>query len=417
MIEFRFKLDRSPKKHLCPACNKKRLVRYLNIETGQYLPDKYGRCDRESNCGYHLNPYPDEYTTGNVKGMHFKPQTSQLPNPTYYIPDNILDSTLKDYEKNTFVQNLLQTYPHEEVEKVISLYRIGTIGKGERSGAVTFPFIDKSGDLRTIQAKQFDDTNHTKSTDFVHSIIARHYTNKGQLLPEWLQNYLKNERFVSCLFGEHLLDKYPMNPVALVEAPKTAIIGSLYYGLPVSSDKLLWIAVYNKSSLSLEKCKALKGRKIVLFPDLNAYNDWNSKANELKEKLPGTRFFVSDLLEQNATEKEKSSGLDLADYLIRFDYKLFRNQQPVSVTSSPVYSNTLPAIPKHNKPMLESYCLKPLRPTTGRLKELEDTFIHITQHSKRKPSNREQIIRLFDQYKRVYPDNSSLDELDFLILH
>ncbi|MFZ4547583.1 MAG: DUF6371 domain-containing protein, partial [Bacteroidales bacterium] len=227
----------------------------------------------------------------------------------------------------------------------------------------------------------------------------------------------KNERFVSCLFGEHLLDKYPMNPVALVEAPKTAIIGSLYYGLPVSSDKLLWIAVYNKSSLSLEKCKALKGRKIVLFPDLNAYNDWNSKANELKEKLPGTRFFVSDLLEQNATEKEKSSGLDLADYLIRFDYKLFRNQQPVSVTSSPVYSNTLPAIPKHNKPMLESYCLKPLRPTTGRLKELEDTFIHITQHSKRKPSNREQIIRLFDQYKRVYPDNSSLDELDFLILH
>ncbi|MEI6748762.1 MAG: PG0870-related protein [Bacteroidales bacterium] len=192
MIEFRFKLDRSPKKHLCPACNKKRLVRYLNIETGQYLPDKYGRCDRESNCGYHLNPYPDEYTTGNVKGMHFKPQTSQLPNPTYYIPDNILDSTLKDYEKNTFVQNLLQTYPHEEVEKVISLYRIGTIGKGERSGAVTFPFIDKSGDLRTIQAKQFDDTNHTKSTDFVHSIIARHYTNKGQLLPEWLQNYLKN---------------------------------------------------------------------------------------------------------------------------------------------------------------------------------------------------------------------------------
>ena len=51
-------------------------------------------------------------------------------------------------------------------------------------------------------------------------------------LPNWLTPYKKNESKVSCLFGEHLLSKYPHNPIALVEAPKTAIYSTLYFGTP-----------------------------------------------------------------------------------------------------------------------------------------------------------------------------------------
>jgi hypothetical protein len=42
--------------------------------------------------------------------------------------------------------------------------------------------------------------------------------------------------------------------------------------------------------------------------------------------LPGTRFVVSDILEKNATEMERNAALDLADYLIRFNYNQFRKQ-------------------------------------------------------------------------------------------
>jgi hypothetical protein len=404
MGKHRYILDPGTRKHVCPDCGKVRFVRYIDTETGEYLPGDFGRCDRESNCNYHKRPpletrcffvpftkltdysekalqvitdggtyylpktqvnevmekgcYVTEFylnnsdkspvylstdyryysESGTLQIQATEQQPRPMEHPVYFIPESVLSETLKGYENNTFIQNLLQWYPAKDIEKIISLYRLGTVTTGYRTGAVTFPFIDKAGNVRTIQAKQFNEANHTQKngTDFIHSMIERHYLKAGEPLPDWLQDYKQNERFVSCLFGEHLLNRYPMNPVALVEAPKTAVIGTLCYGLPDTPGRLLWLAVYNKSSLTLDKCKALKGRKVVLYPDLNAFNEWSQKAKEINASLPGTRFVVSDLLERNATETERTSGLDLADYITRFDYKLFRQEQaPVEPVTPP----------------------------------------------------------------------------------
>ncbi len=247
--------------------------------------------------------------------------------PKYYIPESILNATLKRYEINSFVRNLMKLAPVGEVEKVVSLYRIGTVSKGTRAGSATFPFIDIAGNIRAIQAKQFDETNHTRKngTDFIHAIMHRHYQSTNEPLPLWLNDYLKNERYVSCLFGEHLLTRYLTNPVALVEAPKTAIIGTLYYGMPDNPANLLWLAVYNKSSLTADRCQALKRRTVILFPDLGAFTDWKNKTNELMKAIPGTWFTTSDILEREANEAERLAGYDLADFLSRFDWRNFRN--------------------------------------------------------------------------------------------
>lgn len=324
MSKYKYALDESGKKHLCPECGKKRFVRYIDSVSNEYLPQKYGRCDRESNCTYHLNPYKDGYGKNETVVQQYYPKPKLQQKHETFLPEYILDTTLGAYDKNTFIQNLVSLFPVQEVEKVIAMYRLGTINKGERTGAVTFPFIDRAGNIRTIQAKEFDVTNHTISTDYVHSILERHYRKQGRSLPAWLSDYLKNEKKVSCLFGEHFINKFPLNPVALVEAPKTAIISTLYYGLPETAKDLLWLAVYNKSSLSLEKCKALRGRNVVLYPDLNAFHDWDKRVKEISIKLPGTRFIVSDLLERNASPEDILKGLDLADYLTRFDYSDFR---------------------------------------------------------------------------------------------
>jgi hypothetical protein len=341
--EHRYIFEKGSKKNHCPECSKKRFVRYIDTETDAFLPHHYGRCDRESKCGYFLNPYKDGYAKaiweqeqGNKtewKPKRPKPKMKQLNKlKRSFIPVEVLNLTRVGYEQNVFIQNLLTrvAFPFEvqDIEKVVSLYHLGTVQNGYRSGGNTFPFIDAKGNVRAVQVKQFDEQNHTTGTDFLHSIIEKHHTRNNKPLPEWLEAYNKNETKVSCLFGEHLLRKYPHNPIALVEAPKTAIYGTLYFGTPEQPENLLWLAVYNLSSLNLNKCKALEGRNVYLFPDLSkdgkAFDLWSNKANEIQKHLQGTHFQVSDLLEQLATEQDKEQGKDLADYLIKQDWRLFR---------------------------------------------------------------------------------------------
>ncbi|MBT8245639.1 DUF6371 domain-containing protein [Winogradskyella sp.] len=345
--KHRYIFEKGSKKHRCPNCDKKRFVRYIDTETGEHLPEHYGRCDREINCPQqeYNNPYLDGYAKaiweqeqGNKtdwKPQHPKRIKKPVNKPKrVFIPVEVFNRTRTEYEQNTFIQNLLTrvAFPFEvqDIEKVISLYHLGTVQNGYRAGANTFPFIDVQCNVRAVQVKQFDEQNHTTGTDFLHSIIEKHHTRNNKPLPEWLEAYNKNETKVSCLFGEHLLSKYPYNPIALVEAPKTAIYGTLYFGFPEQPTNLLWLAVYNLSSLNLNKCKALKSRNVYLFPDLSkdgkAFELWSSKATEIQKRLQGTYFHVSDLLEQLAPQQDKEQGKDIADYLIKQDWRLFRKQ-------------------------------------------------------------------------------------------
>lgn len=343
MGSYRYSLDHSSRKYLCPGCNKLKFVRYIDTVTKEYLPAQFGRCDREINCAYHLNPYSDGYADKSdfyTPGIHYKTtafkEFRSQPKPLAFIPLEILKKTRQGWEQNTFLQNLLNRVPYtfsqEDIEKVIVQYQLGTILKGYMSGAITFPFIDESNNIRAVQAKKFDKSNHTTMTSFLHSIVEQNLKDSGRQIPEWLKQYKENDSKVTCLFGAHLLPKYPKNPIALVEAPKSAIIGTLYYGFPDKPDRLLWLAVYNLSSLSLDKCRLLKGRTVILFPDLSekgtAFQLWSEKAKTMEKQLPGTRFIISDLLEQKAGIKAKSKGYDLADYLIQFDYRTFANKNP-----------------------------------------------------------------------------------------
>lgn len=333
---YRFQFMKG-KKESCPSCNEKRTYRrYVDTETGEVLPLEYGRCDRESKCGYYLNPYTDKYhLKGNDYSFNYNYYNIQQVKPivNYYIPQHVLDETKSDYNCNTFIQNLLcnLSYPfnYDEVYQLIELYQLGTISEGYMRGAITFPFIDIHQKVNAIQCKKFNIANNTIKTDFIHTILSKKYDKENIDLPQWIEDYELNDSKVRCLFGEHLLDKYPHNPIALVEAPKTALIGSIYFGLPDNPNNYLWLAVYNKSSLNYAKCKALKNRKVVLFPDTSknaiTFNEWKEKAEKIQEQLPNSTFEVSEMLEQLATDKQKEKGIDLADILTNYDWKTFRN--------------------------------------------------------------------------------------------
>ena len=107
----------------------------------------------------------------------------------------------------------------------------------------------------------------------------------------WAHTALKLPDFTvnQCLFGEHLL-KDGCKPVAIVESEKTALIASAY--LP----QFVWLSVGGLSNLNKENCKPLAGRKVILYPDLNGFEKWSIRAQELIEYIPGTTFTVIQVL-------------------------------------------------------------------------------------------------------------------------
>jgi len=301
-------------RYRCPSCQQrdKTYSLYIDTETGEHLHPSVGRCNRESNCGYHYTPkqyfqYNNiSFDTPQPKVYNHRPVTPQ-PKPVSFIPVEVFKASLKAHETNHFVQFLINLFGVEVASKLVSRYFIAT--SKHWNGATVFWQIDIKGKVRTGKIMLYSPTTGKRIKEPFNHI-------------NWVHKALKKPEFElrQCLFGEHLLiDK--TKHVAIVESEKTAIIASVY--LP----QFIWVAVGSLTNLNAEKCSILKGRTVTLFPDLNGFEKWSNKANELSHLAI---FTVSDLLELKATEAEKKQGFDLADYLIKYDYKEFALPEPES---------------------------------------------------------------------------------------
>ena len=152
--------------------------------------------------------------------------------------------------------------------------------------------------------------------DGVHSAYARRCDEKKLPYPTWLSAYLDDRNDVQkspCLFGlPQLLTAPKDQPVAIVEAPKTAVISTPYF------PGFIWLAVGALSYLNADRLAPVRDRKIELFPDLSrdgsVFERWNRVAGDLLAQ--GFQITVSTYLEDNAVEDERAAGQDLADFLL-----------------------------------------------------------------------------------------------------
>ncbi|MBX7164500.1 MAG: hypothetical protein K1X49_12470 [Saprospiraceae bacterium] len=217
------------------------------------------------------------------------------------IPEESFKASLKGYESNNFVKFLIEHFGMEITNQLIKNYFIGSSKHWQ--GSSIFWQVDIKGKVRSGKIMRYNAATGKRIREPFDHIT-------------WVHSVLKLNDFklCQCLFGEHLLvDK--SKPVAIVESEKTAIIASVY--LP----QFIWLAVGGKRLLSRKICQILQDRSVLIFPDLNAYDDWNQKAKEFSDI---GHFQISDLLQRNATEAERNQGFDLADYLIKYDYKQFQ---------------------------------------------------------------------------------------------
>jgi hypothetical protein len=222
-----------------------------------------------------------------------------------YITDAVFRTSLKDYESNLFVKFLKGLFGIEITSQLIARYFIGT--SEHWNGAVIFWQRDMMNRVRDGKVMLYN-TETGRRVKHPFNFIT------------WMHSILKMSEYnlQQCFFGEHLLALYPDLPIAIVESEKTAIIASIYF------PQFIWIATGGKNGCkwtTWKVCKVLKGRKVVLWPDVNAFQDWKVKLEILLGY--GLQVSISNLLEQEANEAERRAGLDIADYLVRFPVEQF----------------------------------------------------------------------------------------------
>ena len=231
----------------------------------------------------------------------------QLPTPQHqreigHIPFSYVEKSVS--YNSSFVQflcGLFDRYSLESptIERLMQDYALGAT----KDGSVIYWQIDIKGKVRTGKVMKYNpETGHrikdAGGINWIHSIMK-----KQNLLPE-------DYNLIQCLFGEHLLRMYPYKIVALVESEKSALIASGVY------PDYVWLATGGKSQLSIDKLKVLKGRTVIMFPDVDGFEYWANKAKELE--AIGCKVIVSDLLEKNAADEDRVNKIDIADWLIRY---------------------------------------------------------------------------------------------------
>ena len=307
-------------RHTCPACERPRCFTLYIDDNGNILHPTVGRCDHESSCGYHRTPR--QYFHDHPEHRHFvipsersesrqstKSLEHQRKNLHHYrharhdraspgiIPQNLIPPPSAANHLITYLKTMI---PSSAIDRIITDYRLASTP----DQAIIFLQIDQNNQCRTGKIMQYNpstghrikDPNKPGRINWLHSILKR----RKQLPPDW--------QLTQCLFGEHLLPQHQDKTVALVESEKTAIICS------AMMPQYLWLATGGKSGLTSERLSSLKGRKIIVFPDIDAFKDWQQKIFT----FPHLDIRISRLLEDNATPADRAAHIDLADWILKY---------------------------------------------------------------------------------------------------
>lgn len=304
MSFHRYSLEKGTKKYNCPSCREnKRFRRYIDTNTGDHIADEVGLCDRENSCGYHFTP--KQYFNDNPNNLErpqvwLRPEPIQTINrPIDYLPIELLEKSVLNNEKCSLFPFFKTLFGYDVAKQLCDRYFIGT----NKDGHTVFWQVDFKAEIRQAKIMEYDSSTGRRNKEFGALYAGKKILGNN------------DANLQQCFFGEVYLalNENKEKIVAIVESEKTAAIASIYY------PKYLWIATGGKYGCKwTEKtvCKVLEGCKVILYPDLGAYDNWNEKG-KLLANVAGCKVVVSDLLEINANDEERKAGLDIADFLLR----------------------------------------------------------------------------------------------------
>ena len=282
----------------CPKCGgANQFTRYIDVETGEYIGDAFGRCNKTEKCAYHLAPSASDLKDLSV----FVPSNKvkeEYREPTFY---NTMDAgtvlrtaiTPKD-NLTLFLKN---KWGEVAVNKILNRYYVGEIYYWGQPSTI-FWQIDNNFNIRTGKIMLYDiETGKRVKTPFNHIDWMHTPSLKGGF--ESYSDY----NLKQCFFGEHLIWEID-NTINVVESEKTALICSI-----IKPDTL-WVSTGGLMNINEDRLVPFTDKKLIFHPD-------KGQANKLwKEKLEPFRglidYKVSDFMEST----NLPDGSDIADYIL-----------------------------------------------------------------------------------------------------
>ncbi len=207
-------LDKGSKKFICPGCGQKTFVKMKNFNTGEYLPDHVGRCDRENNCGYHftLKQYLSE-----VSLNYYAPAKPWRKEPVDqvidFMPLEFVEKSMNGFDKTNFAEYLISLFGIKVATKALLKYLVGR-SKKDNLKACIFWRIDNEQKVRTGKIMCYSPETGKRNKE---------------INPTWVHTVMNDFKYQLCFFGEHLLSEYPESTIGIVESEKTAVIASIFY--------------------------------------------------------------------------------------------------------------------------------------------------------------------------------------------
>ena len=289
MIEYPYELDKSSKKFVCPNCKRKTFVRFADTKTREYLPEQYGKCDRENNCGYESRP-PKAEKSYAVQSEDLKRGCN---NDVSIVPSQDVEKTLNRFVDN-FSKFIIERYG-ELGKAALKNYNVGSCTKGTIFWQKAQSQVFRAGKIIEYG------TDGYRRKDV--QITWEHTINKRE-------NFTLNQ----CLFGSHLI-KPDTEKVFIVESEKTAIIGSIKF------PEKLFLATGGVQNFGQINALRKEIRKIIIPDCGKATAEWTQKAKE----IPNSFIFE---IEKHCTQAEIESGADIADLWL--NYKKIEPDEPTA---------------------------------------------------------------------------------------
>lgn len=257
---YKWSLRRGGREERCPQCGKMRFVPYvLTADPTIKAGPEYGRCNRENSCGYF------RYPGSEVKAPTDREYTPEPPKEPILMPAELVWHDCVT-NSNTLLRAYAEIIKIGRLISTMNLYHCGTGGLG---GCIYYQFDGTH--VRTAKAILYGNNGHRlKREDGGLPVWWLHKS-------PYMRKYTAGRELRQCLFGQHLLQRFPNARVYVVEGEKTAVMMA---ATDNHKRNRLWLACGGSQMLKgAIDLMPLMGRDVTLVPDDGQYWNWRRTAD------------------------------------------------------------------------------------------------------------------------------------------